>query len=63
MEEYQKRVVKEHEDLVVKTTMLRKFLVSNDVILAQEEWVRLIKQEMIMGHYIGVLEDRMKAFE
>lgn len=63
MEEYQKRVVKEKEELDIKTSKLRPFLETNVFqALPKDEQERLDSQLDIMDSYSAILNSRIIAF-
>lgn len=66
MEEYQKRVVTELEELEERRHKLAQFIHAPDskfVSLGALEQTRLIRQYAIMGDYVNVLKERIDAFK
>jgi len=62
MEDYQKRVVEEMQELGDKMDRLDTFLKSSTVKLNANEWSLLHKQLSFMGDYWRVLRERVNAF-
>jgi hypothetical protein len=66
MEEHQKRVVAELEELLERRHKLATFIHTPDskfVGLDALEQTRLIRQYAIMGDYVNVLRERIAAFK
>ncbi len=64
MEDYQKRVVRERNELNRKKESLRDFIFENSRFksLRRAEQVRMIQQLGFMEGYLSLLNDRIKAF-
>lgn len=62
-EPHQQRVVEEHKALTEKIAGLREFIAGTSFQgVNREERLRLIRQEVVMTEYAGVLEERINAF-
>ncbi len=63
MVEYQERVVKERDSLVAKKAALVSFIASEAFATVEEsEKRRMLRQEVVMGEYIQILDDRINNF-
>lgn len=64
MEDYQNRVIEEHQDLNSKYHKLTGFVLSKDFLaLPSEERTLLMMQQRAMAEYRNCLRERIKAFE
>lgn len=63
MVEYQERVVKERDSLVAKKVALVSFMASEAFATVNEaEKKRMQHQEVVMGEYIQILDERINNF-
>ena len=63
MEDFQKRVVDEHDELAQKVARLTSFVNSDKFIKVDSmEQSRLMEQLGVMTQYMGILEERIGAF-
>lgn len=63
MVEYQERVVKERDNLVARKAALVSFMTSEAFATVDDaEKKRMQHQEVVMGEYIQILDDRINNF-
>lgn len=63
MVEYQERVIKERDSLVTRKAALVSFMASEAFATVNEaEKKRMQHQEVVMGEYIQILDDRINNF-
>lgn len=61
--EYQQRVITERDSLVSKKVALSTFILSEAFATVEEaEKKRMLHQEVVMGEYIQILDDRINNF-
>lgn len=66
MKSYQKRVIKEKQDLDAKIVKLKSFLKENEQWSSKcddAEWIRLQKQAWVMSLYSSILAERIEKFQ
>lgn len=63
MEDYQKRVIEEHQELNSKIVKLTSFLFENLLKIKKNERELLQKQLYLMLEYSNVLTDRIDTFK
>lgn len=64
MQPHQQRVVDESKELNTKFEALNKFISENDTYkkLPDGEKELLVKQSRVMGEYLAILNERIRAF-